>query len=64
MAVPKRKVSQARGAKRRAHLALKAKQLGTCSRCSQRILPHTVCVYCGTYREEVVLKVSENDDLS
>lgn len=64
MAVPKRKVSQSRGKMRRAHQALKAKQLGTCQRCNQRILPHTVCIYCGFYNKGVVLKIGENEDLA
>ena len=55
-AVPKRKISRARGAKRRSHWALKAKQLVRCEECDALKRPHQVCPACGTYRGVQVIE--------
>jgi large subunit ribosomal protein L32 len=49
MAVPKRRHSHTRGAKRRTHWTLKRQGLSTCSHCSQPKLPHRICQNCGYY---------------
>ena len=49
MAVPKRKISKARGRKRRAHLAIKPKNFSVCPECGQSKIPHRVCK-CGYYK--------------
>ena len=49
MAVPKRKHSNARTGSRRAHDALKPRQLAYCSKCSTAVPTHVVCPNCGHY---------------
>ncbi|PIE22480.1 MAG: 50S ribosomal protein L32 [Planctomycetota bacterium] len=57
MAVPRRKHSRARQAKRRAQWKGIAAQLVDCSHCGSRIRPHTICMSCGHYRGRQVLAV-------
>lgn len=60
MALPKRRISRARGRKRRAHDALVAVGRTPCSHCGETKLPHRVCPNCGFYRgREVVSKETE-----
>ncbi|MCS7238556.1 MAG: 50S ribosomal protein L32 [Thermoguttaceae bacterium] len=54
MAVPKRRHSNARTGSRRAHDALKPKQLVLCGKCSKPTLPHRVCPNCGYYMGRTV----------
>ena len=61
MAVPKRNWSNKRTAQRRAHWKIEAKNLGTCSNCGAKILPHRACATCGTYKKVQVLKVNKED---
>ena len=58
--LPKRKVSKGRRDRRRAHDALKARNLSTCSNCGSMRLPHTVCSECGYYKGREVLEVSND----
>jgi large subunit ribosomal protein L32 len=58
-ALPKRKISKTRGAKRRANWKIQAKNLVSCSQCGEPVLPHHVCLACGTYRGTQVLEVEE-----
>ena len=58
-ALPKRKISKARGAKRSANWRLKPRKLVRCSQCGEPVLPHHVCLSCGTYRGTQVLEVEE-----
>ncbi len=54
---PKRKISPGRRDRRRAHDALKAKNLVACPNCGEMRLPHTVCPNCGHYKgKEVISK--------
>jgi large subunit ribosomal protein L32 len=55
--LPKRKVSKGRRDRRRAHDALKARNLTTCSNCGSMRLPHTVCPECGYYKGREVIEV-------
>ncbi|MEE8143308.1 MAG: 50S ribosomal protein L32 [Planctomycetota bacterium] len=59
MAVPKRKTSQARTRKRRAHDALTEVQRVRCQRCNSWMIPHTICETCGHYRGKALLPVEE-----
>lgn len=59
MAVPKKKISKARGGARRAHLALKSPSLSTCSNCQEPRLPHRVCPKCGWYNGREVIAIEE-----
>ncbi|MCY2973586.1 MAG: 50S ribosomal protein L32 [Planctomycetota bacterium] len=58
MAVPKRRHSNSRSGKRRAHHHKKAKQLTNCPRCSHSVPTHTVCPKCGFYMGRVVVETS------
>ena len=55
--LPKRKISRARGRRRRSHQALSRTRLVECTSCHNMRLPHTVCPSCGTYRGESVVSV-------
>ncbi len=59
MAVPKRKHSNSRTGKRRAHDAKRPKQLMYCSHCGTAVTTHTVCPNCGYYMGRMVVESSE-----
>ena len=61
MAVPKRRQSNSRTGRRRAHDAKKPKHVCFCPKCSSATLPHVVCGNCGYYMGRVVVapKVDE-----
>jgi large subunit ribosomal protein L32 len=52
---PKRKHSQGRRDRRRAHDALTARTLLVCSNCGEMRLQHTVCPKCGHYKGREIL---------
>ncbi len=56
---PKRKTSKGRRDRRRAHDALKARQLVRCENCREWKLPHTVCPHCGFYAGREVITIEE-----
>ncbi len=55
--LPKRKISKGRRDRRRAHDALKARNLTLCTNCGSMRLPHTVCAECGFYKGREVIEV-------
>ena len=56
MAVPKRKTSKARKAKRRTHFKLEVPGLSACPSCGALRKSHHVCPECGSYDgKEVVI---------
>ncbi len=55
MAVQQRRVSKARKNKRRSHHHLDAVMVTRCSHCKSLIKPHTVCPYCGYYRNKQII---------
>jgi large subunit ribosomal protein L32 len=57
MAVPKRKQSKQRQAKRRTHWKMEKPTLVKCSHCGAVKLPHRVCPQCGYYRNRQILEV-------
>jgi len=59
MALPKRRHSNARTGKRRAHDALEAVGISRCPRCQTMTLPHRACRSCGYYRGREVVKRAE-----
>jgi large subunit ribosomal protein L32 len=59
MAVPKRKHSNARTGSRRAHDALKPKQLQNCHKCGTALPTHVVCPNCGHYMGRTVVETKE-----
>ena len=56
---PKRKLSKGRRDRRRAHDAIQARNLVTCSNCGEPRLPHTVCPKCGHYKGREVIEVEK-----
>jgi large subunit ribosomal protein L32 len=61
VAVPKKKTSQARRDKRRAHDALGAPRLRTCPTCGEPRRPHRVCLECGNYKGRNVVAVESTE---
>jgi large subunit ribosomal protein L32 len=60
MALPKRRISRARGRQRRSiNLRLSVPTLVECSNCGNRKMPHRVCPKCGFYRGKQILKPEE-----
>lgn len=57
MAVPKQHRSKSRQGQRRMHIHLKTPAFTNCKKCGTAILPHTVCINCGTYRGKDVIDV-------
>ncbi|MFH1873998.1 MAG: 50S ribosomal protein L32 [Pseudomonadota bacterium] len=57
MPVPKRRTSRSRRDKRRAnHMKLDHVDLSTCPQCKQPKLPHRVCIHCGFYKGQEIIK--------
>lgn len=59
MAVPKQRTPKSRRDRRRAHHALKAKNLVQCNNCGEMRLPHRVCPTCGYYKGREVLIIED-----
>ncbi|MBD3282437.1 MAG: 50S ribosomal protein L32 [Candidatus Portnoybacteria bacterium] len=57
MAVPKQRHTKSRRNRRRSHLRLKKKNLSSCPKCGEVILPHRACVNCGQYNNREVVDV-------
>ncbi len=57
MAVPKQRKTKSRRNQRRSHISIKTPVLFNCSKCSQLVLPHTVCKNCGYYKGVEVIDV-------
>jgi len=57
MAVPKKRNTKSRRDRRRMHIFLKVPHFVKCPKCGRLILPHTVCPYCGYYKEMEVINV-------
>ncbi len=55
MAVPKRRHSKARGAKRRTHWKINGPGLVACPQCHQPKMQHRICPNCGFYRGREVI---------
>jgi large subunit ribosomal protein L32 len=59
MAVPKKRQSHARTAKRRSHHAVKPMQLQHCPQCQEAIPSHVVCPRCGNYMGRTLMTPGE-----
>lgn len=60
MAVPKRRQSQTRGRKRRAHDAIDLPNVTLCPECGEAKAPHRVCPSCGMYKGRQVVAQEES----
>jgi len=62
MAVPKKKTSKARTARRRsANMKIDVRSAALCSRCGEPKLPHRICPSCGYYKNRQVVEIKEFD---
>lgn len=59
MGLPKRRHSNARTRKRRAHDALSLPSVAVCPHCREMMRPHRACPKCGYYRGREVVKREE-----
>ncbi|MGH9446422.1 MAG: 50S ribosomal protein L32 [Terriglobia bacterium] len=59
MANPKRRHSQARKNRRRAHDGLSRPGVSECPHCHESKLPHQACPHCGYYRGREAILVKE-----
>jgi large subunit ribosomal protein L32 len=59
MAVPKRRMSNARKGARRSHHRIKPVQVQYCPQCNEPVLPHRVCTNCGSYQGREVVEMKE-----
>lgn len=59
MANPKRRHSNARTAKRRAHWKLSSPKLKLCPQCKTPILLHRICPNCGYYKGRKLIELKE-----
>jgi large subunit ribosomal protein L32 len=57
---PKRKLSSGRRNRRRAHDALKPRNLVACSNCGEMVLPHHVCPSCGHYQGREIIEIKKD----
>jgi large subunit ribosomal protein L32 len=55
MGVPRHRRTKSKQGHRRSHLALKKRVLSVCSKCGAKVLPHVVCVGCGSYKGKQVI---------
>ena len=59
MAVPKKRTGHSAQGKRRSNWKATKPELTTCLNCGAKVLTHTVCTACGTYKGKVVSRKSE-----
>ncbi len=59
MAVPKKRTGHSAQGKRRSNWKASKPEITTCPNCGAKVLTHTVCTACGTYKGKVVSKKAE-----
>ena len=59
MAVPKKRTGHSAQGKRRSNWKASKPELTTCPNCGAKVLTHTVCTACGTYKGKVVSNKAE-----
>ena len=62
MAVPKRRKSKSKRDSRRATHKISARAYNICEDCGAPVIPHRICISCGTYKGVQVLDVVGEDD--
>ncbi|RKX25956.1 MAG: 50S ribosomal protein L32 [Candidatus Zixiibacteriota bacterium] len=60
MALPKRRLSKARGRKRRTNWKLSAPNVIKCNQCGHARLPHHICPNCGFYGDRQMVGGAED----
>jgi len=55
--VPKKRHTKGSRNQRRMHIFAKAPTLTACPKCGKSVLPHTICLNCGTYKGREVIDV-------
>ncbi len=55
--VPKQRHTKSRRNKRRSQIFLRSQPLTECSHCKKQILPHTICPFCGYYKNREIIDV-------
>ncbi|MDY6881994.1 MAG: 50S ribosomal protein L32 [Desulfatiglans sp.] len=60
MAVPKKRKSKAKRDTRRSHDRAKMPNTTTCPHCHEPVLPHHVCLECGSYKGRTIIKTEED----
>ncbi|MFC1862954.1 50S ribosomal protein L32 [Thermodesulfobacteriota bacterium] len=60
MAVPKKKKSRSKRDMRRSHDHVKLSNVSHCPQCHEPVLPHHVCLGCGTYRGKTIIKTEKS----
>lgn len=56
---PKKRHTKSRRNKRRSHQALSKINLSLCSKCKEPVLPHRVCLKCGSYSGRQAIEIKE-----
>jgi len=59
MAVPRHKHTRSSVGQRRMHIYITPASLATCQKCQKPVRPHTVCRYCGYYKNREFINVLE-----
>ena len=59
MAVPNKRTGHSAQGKRRSNWKATKPELTTCPNCGAKVLTHTVCTACGTYKGKVVSNKAE-----
>ncbi|MFH1508636.1 MAG: 50S ribosomal protein L32 [bacterium] len=57
MSIPKRRKSSAKRDTGRSHLALSKVKVFSCQKCQAPVLPHHMCLECGTYNGREVMAI-------
>lgn len=57
MSVPKKKRTKSSAKRRRSHDGLSSVNLNSCSKCGKAVKPHTVCSFCGYYKDRQEIEV-------
>ena len=60
MAVPKKKRSKSKRGMRRSHDSITLPKPVNCPQCHEPVLPHHVCLECGTYKGRTIIKTEES----
>jgi len=59
MPVPKKKKSKSKRDMRRSHDGIKLPEVAKCPQCHEPVLPHHVCLECGTYNGKTIIETEE-----